>query len=512
MTIEQVEKFGWLHLLPQEDVEETKRHWMQCVQTVQAFNREHRFQSVDDTYRNVLALGRPVRDEEGTILNWVGLNLDITDRKTMENALRKSEERFRVLVQSANSAIIRWAGDGTITFSNEYAQALFGYSEKEILGRNVNILLPQHESTGTDLTGLVQDILKNPQDHVSNINENVCRDGRRIWINWTNKALMDDEGKVREILAIGNDITALKEAESALMKSEAEQSRQRQFLETLLDTTHACVAVMEGPNLRYTLVNKAYQNLSPKPMLGRLYREVFPDAVSSGAEALVQGVIETGEPQMDFGYPVSIPGKPNATWDHQIVRLPVGDASREPSALIITWDSTAHSRAKRELSQSRERLEASLTEKEILLKEIHHRVKNNMQVISSLLSLQTDIMGDAATQEILRDISHRVRSMALVHEKLYQATDLVNLDFTDYVRTLLDYFWRSHATQAPSVELLTDLDPVLITVNAAVPCGLILNELVSNALKHAFKGRQGGLVTVSLRKDQGGADMSAGTR
>jgi two-component sensor histidine kinase len=135
----------------------------------------------------------------------------------------------------------------------------------------------------------------------------------------------------------------------------------------------------------------------------------------------------------------------------------------------------------------------------VLLKEIHHRVKNNMQVISSLVSLQTDLMEDAATREILREISHRVRSMAMVHEKLYQAADLAIMEFADYTRSLLNYLWHAHAPQLPGVELVTDLEPVPLTVNAAVPCGLILHELVSNALKHAFKGRDSGRVTVSLR-------------
>jgi two-component sensor histidine kinase len=151
------------------------------------------------------------------------------------------------------------------------------------------------------------------------------------------------------------------------------------------------------------------------------------------------------------------------------------------------------------LKRTEEALQASLAEKEVLLKEIHHRVKNNMQVISSLLDLQADQLKDDAMRAVLQDVTHRVRSMALVHEKLYQSADLARIEFAEYAQSLLGYLWRAHGTAASGVRLTLDLEPVPLSVNAAVPCGLILNELASNALKHAFRGRDGGEVTVSLR-------------
>jgi two-component sensor histidine kinase/HAMP domain-containing protein len=157
-----------------------------------------------------------------------------------------------------------------------------------------------------------------------------------------------------------------------------------------------------------------------------------------------------------------------------------------------------------ERKRAEEAIKASLREKEVLLKEIHHRVKNNMQVISSLVSLQADESQDAAMRDILRDVTHRVRSMAMVHEKLYQSVDLSRIEFAEYARSLLSYLWRAHGTAASGIRLALDLEPVSLSVNAAVPCGLILNELVGNALKHAFPGRAGGEVAVSLRGDPQG--------
>jgi PAS domain S-box-containing protein len=149
--------------------------------------------------------------------------------------------------------------------------------------------------------------------------------------------------------------------------------------------------------------------------------------------------------------------------------------------------------------QAETELKAALHEKEVLLKEIHHRVKNNMQVISSLVDLQAGQLQDKAVRTALQDVTHRVRSMALVHEKLYQSTDMARIDFAEYVQSLLTYLWRSYGAAASRIQLVSNLNPLALPIHAAVPCGLIINELTTNALKHAFCGRDGGEVHVSLQ-------------
>lgn len=151
-----------------------------------------------------------------------------------------------------------------------------------------------------------------------------------------------------------------------------------------------------------------------------------------------------------------------------------------------------------ERKQMEEQLKASLQEKEALLKEIHHRVKNNLQIISSLLNLQSDVVVDVQSRDVLRDSQHRVRSMALIHEKLYQSSNLARIDFGDYVEKLATYLVQAYRAQAHGVRLQVDVKPVYLDVDTAVPCGLILNELIANALKHGFVNGRSGQIHISL--------------
>ncbi len=149
---------------------------------------------------------------EGVVLTFV----DVSDIKQAEQALRASEKKYRDLVESANSFIIRWKPDGELIYFNRYGLSFFGYREEEILGHNVMTLIPDQDSSGHDLTGLATAIVEHPEQYINNENENVLADGRRVWVQWANKAILDEEGNVREILAIGNDITERKRAEEEL--------------------------------------------------------------------------------------------------------------------------------------------------------------------------------------------------------------------------------------------------------------------------------------------------------
>lgn len=148
-----------------------------------------------------------------------------------------------------------------------------------------------------------------------------------------------------------------------------------------------------------------------------------------------------------------------------------------------------------------EQIRRSLREKEVLLKEIHHRVKNNLQIISSLLNLQSRRSTGKKARERFKESQNRVKSMALIHEKLYQSENLEGIYFQEYIQSLLKYLFGSYGVDPNHVKLKIIADNVLLSINKAIPCGLIVNEIVSNPLKHAFAGKLEGEIIVEFSSD-----------
>jgi two-component sensor histidine kinase/FixJ family two-component response regulator len=180
-------------------------------------------------------------------------------------------------------------------------------------------------------------------------------------------------------------------------------------------------------------------------------------------------------------------------------------------AVIAIENARLYEQARREIEErlrAEEQIRTALKEKELLLKEIHHRVKNNLQIISSMLNLQLDRVNDRHIRDIFQDSRHRVRSMALIHEKLYRSNNLARVDLADYIRDLASYLLRSYPVSTSMITPIIDVEQVFLGIDEAVPSGLILNELISNALKHAFPPHrerlngQKGEVRIKLRAEE----------
>jgi len=251
---------------------------------------------------------KPFDDRELHVAIKIALYKHRTEKKIKDN-----EEKYRQLVESSNSVILRMEPSGVVTFINRFAQRFFGYGEEEILGKNaLGTIVPEIESTGRNLRTMIEDIGLNPDSYVNNLYENVCRDGKRVWIAWTNRPIRDESGRITEILCIGNDVTERKLAEEALRET-------RDYLENLIDYANAPIIVWD-PSFRITRFNQAFERLtgrSVKKVLGQPLDILFPEDSKERALAHI-GRTLSGE-----------------RWD--VVEIPI--LRTDGSVRIVLWNS-----------------------------------------------------------------------------------------------------------------------------------------------------------------------------
>ena len=255
------------------------------------------------------------------------------EREKAALELQQSESKYRELLQNANNAIIRWKRDGTIAFFSEYAQKFFGYSEEEVIGKSVNILVPEQESTGGDLTQLVQDIVNHPEKYVSNINENILRDGSRVWMAWTNRPVFDQKGQVMEILAVGIDITERKQAEETL------RTTVQRFHKILSNIFSGILVVTEDDRIEFVNQNFCDQfdfAEAPSDLIGLTAQEMLQKVLPAYADpeaylARIQQILSqthcivdeevlmrNGRVLLRDYIPILIDGKPDGRmWQHR---------------------------------------------------------------------------------------------------------------------------------------------------------------------------------------------------
>jgi urea ABC transporter urea binding protein len=299
-----------------------------------------------------------VRNSQGELQFTFGMIEDITARKLAEAALQQSETKYRELVENANSFLVRFDAQANITFFNEVAQQFFGYREEEILGRNViGTLVSAVDSDGNDMRQMVQNILKHPNQYIRHENENLCRNGDRVWIEWTNKALMNEAGELVGIQSIGIDATDRKRAETALRQSEA---KNRALLSAIPDMLF--YYDREGIQLDFLPAKQFEPVVPPNEFLGKPVAEVLPLDVAEQIVQTIGRALQTDKTQF-IEYQLSLKGEIH-DYEARVV------ACEENKALAIVRDISDRKRAEAALQQQFQRA--------LLLKQITDELRQSL--------------------------------------------------------------------------------------------------------------------------------------
>ncbi len=441
------------------------------------YDLEYRLQTKSGTYRWFRASGQALWDEQGRPLRMAGSLTDVTERRMVE-------ERFRVVVESAPNAFVMVDGQGGIVLVNEQAERLFGFARDEMIGQKVKDIVPNHFPATR--SGMWGDFFREHSGRAACERGELFgrrRDGSEIPIEIGLNPI--EFGGEKFVLASIVDITERRRAERALRESE-------ERLRLVMELVPVGIFIKDAEG-RFEFVNRALLQVNDatyEEMIGRTDFDFARNVAE--AEAYRRDdleVLRNGEVKLIPEETLTDAAGIQRTLQTTKIRFQL--PSGQPGVLGVSVDISERKRAEQSIR-------AALSEKEVLLREVHHRVKNNMQVISSILSLQAGYVDDRRVRQMFADCQGRVQTMAMIHEKLYRSGSLASIRFDAQVREIAEMLLRSHRQSVGHVRLVVQAEAVTLGIDTAIPLGLILNELITNALKYAFADGRAGTLRVGF--------------
>ncbi len=390
-----------------------------------------------------------------------------------------TNEMMHLAVEASPSGMVMMDDKGTIVMVNSMTEKLFGYNRQELLGHSLEILLPERfrQNHPEYRYAYIGESRSRPMGHGKDV-YGLHKDGYEFPIEVGLNPIETQYGIY--VLAAIVDISDRKYAEK-MLRLAVEASPSGMIMsdsDGLIVMVNTTTETLFGYS-RTELTNRPIEMLIPKshrqhhPQLRKNYLE------QSSARAMGHGRDLYGLHKNGREFPVEIGLNPIQT-PHGLMIL----------ASVIDITQRKH---------HEEQLKAALKEKDLLLSEIHHRVKNNLQILDSLLSMQSDRSVNDAAIAVLKESQNRIKSMAMIHQVLYESTDFSRVDFSAITESLVSNLSASYALDPSSVRIAIDSDHVLLPINISIPLGLIVNELCTNAMKYAFGQNHQGNIQIALK-------------
>ncbi|MDF1526443.1 MAG: histidine kinase dimerization/phosphoacceptor domain -containing protein [bacterium] len=410
---------------------------------------------------------------------------EMTDHlELLYKALQSSEEHFRTVFRLSPDAIsvIRMR-DETFVDINEGFTNITGFTREEMIGRTTRTagIWIDDETRETFLKEL------RDQEHLDKQEVRFFKKDGSVFISSISAKKVDIAGEPHRISVI-RDVTSLREAQSELWRTNA-------ILRTQMELSMSGILVLDEKDSIISC-NHRYMEMWGIPQ----------KVLDSGSdEQAVQSVLDKiADPDGFLEKRRNLMDQKDVRYQGEIL-LKDGQIFEEYAAPMLDEDGLYLGRVIyfRDITQDRHSediLRSSVREKEVLLQEIHHRVKNNLQVISGLMDLQSYHITDDSVKGVYKESRNRVITMALIHEELYQSRNLAQVDYGTYIRNLVNNLFKSYAVDLGKVKLNIQAENMLMVVDTGIPCGLIINELITNAFKHAFPDGREGEVTIIFRQ------------
>ena len=461
---------------------------------------EHDFPTIG--HKTMLLNARQVyRKDVGTQMILLAIE-DITERKKVEKALEANEAKYRELVQNANSIILRMDPKGKVTFFNEFAQMFFGYTEEEMLGCSVvGTIVPETESSGRDLDFMIKDIGIHPEKYINNENENMRRNGERVWVAWTNKAIRDGNGKVIEILCIGNDITEHRRLESLLEESEERYRR-------LFETANDGILLLEKHEGKITHANPAAME-----MLGYSKEECIGKKLQNIGVSLDMGDFQKIMQTLDKSGIIYYDDVPVKTKAGQYIDTDIYMVDRARLVQCNIRDITERKRAAEVIKKNEEQLrnltaymqKVTEMERTNIAREIHDELGQALTILKMDLSLFREMFSEDQTS-----ILEKTDAMSRLIDKTIQTVKRIS---TDLRPGLLDDLGLSAAIEwqlgefqkRTGIRCKIIIDPKDVTFDRDRNTALfrIFQETLTNIARHAEATE----VSVSLKQKDGQIEL-----